>query len=170
MPHGCSLSLHETSCNKMHMPHDLTPKWIGLKFPDISISTAQYVFVRHAARWQEAWTDVCHCLKEPMAVRSLDFHPNIFNCFHELYPLTFIIYSLAAFAACLLFLVYIWVLSGSINLSECCQLLPIWIPKPNITGFRFIRKRIWSYFQNSLSNFCHGYQGEQITWRSPIVL
>lgn len=65
------------------------------------------------------------CQQEPIAGRSLDFHPDFFNCFHEPHPLTFIIYSLAAFAACLLLLVYIWVLSASINLSEYCQLLPI---------------------------------------------
>lgn len=106
------------------------------------------------------------CQQEPVSGRSLDFHPNFFNCFHEPYPLTFVIYSLAAFAACLLLPVYIWVLSGSINLSECCQLLPIWIPTHDIIRFRCIRKRIWFYFQKSLPNFCRGYQREQITWRS----
>lgn len=125
MPHGCSLSLHETSGNKMHMPHELTPKWIGLKCPDTFISTAQRVC--------ETCSKVAGGVGQMSALvkrnqwpgRSVDFHPSIFNCFHELYPLTFIIYSLEAFVACQLFLVYIWVLSGSINLSEYCQLLPI---------------------------------------------
>lgn len=62
------------------------------------------------------------CQQEPIAERSLNFHPNFSNSFNEL---TFIIYSLVASAACLLLLVHIWVLSGSINLSDYCQLLLI---------------------------------------------
>lgn len=107
------------------MLHELTPEWIGLKFPDTFISTAQRVCGTCSKVAGGVGQMSATCQKEPMAGRSVDYHPNIFNCFHELYPLTFIIYSLAAFAACLLFRVYIWVLSGSINLSEYCQLLPI---------------------------------------------
>lgn len=73
MPHGCSLSLHETSGNKMHMPHELTPKWIGLKCPDTFISTAQRVCETCSKVAGGVGQMSATCQKEPMARKVSGF-------------------------------------------------------------------------------------------------
>lgn len=163
MPHGCSLSLHETSCNEMHMPHELTPKWTGLEFSDTSISTAQCMFVRHTARWGR--TDICHLSKGTsvrkvtgLSSKCLQLLPwTVSSDFHYIFTCSLCCLSAAPG-------IHLGVVR--VHKSEYCQLLPIWIPKTNIIRFRCIRKIMWSHFQQSLPNFCHGYQGEKITQRS----
>lgn len=155
MPHGCSLSLHETGCNKMHMPHELTPKWIGLKFPDTFISTAQMCLWDTQQGGRRGRTDVCHLSKGTngrnvtgLSSKYLQFLPwTVSSDFHYIFTCSL---SLSAVPG-----VHLGVVRVHKSVWDC-QLLPIWIPKTNITRFRCIRKIIWSYFQKSLPNFCHG--------------
>lgn len=166
MPHGCSLPLHETSYKKPHMPHEFTPKWIGLNFPDSSISTAQHVWLWDTQQdGRKGRTDVWHLTAGTNSRKVTGFSSKFLQLLSWAvssdvhYVFTYSLCCLSAAPSIHLGVVRVhksvWVLPTVTHMNS----------KHDIIRFRCIRKRIWSYFQKSLRGSCHGYQWEYITWR-----